>query len=245
MGCHPSKTGNCGEGLNGLVNGAFATCSKDEETQSSSHGHISYIMEKQAGTNSPWYITTGGGWNQQTTGYSVIYKSNAFGTNKDFVVLKEGKPLLRATMTPIVDFDEWEIYRYKVPAFEGQECLQKEGGLELFKWVHISLHGGKSRNVSIVEQYVSADKCGPVHLRIKGKWPSYESREGKNKVVGWWEADEDVIKDKRRIHLSLASSGDLALHLALAVATKRSKPKNYHPTADQTSCWQIMFDRLF
>ena len=147
-------------------------------------------------------------------------------------------------MTPIVDFDEWEIYRYKVPAFEGQKCLQKEGGLELFKWVHISLHGGKSRNVSIVEQYVSADKCGPVHLRIKGKWPRYESREGKNKVVGWWEADEDVTKDKRRIHLNLASSGDLALHLALAAATKRSKPKNYHPTADQTSCWQIMFDRL-
>lgn len=186
-----------------------------------------FEMLKGGGGSAPWEITSDG----RATGYTAEQTSSAFGGAKGFDVLRDGRAVVRATMKKSGDTDEWELFRYGVPTFKDQARFQKVGKQDLFHWGHLSMHRGTDKNESIVKKCIAGDALAPVHLTFKGQWPVYETIVVKNEkqtVVSRWEAEENVAEDKKRawkIDMRIAKGCDFGLHVALAVATKRSRQK--------------------
>jgi len=175
-----------------------------------------YEMTKNVGANS-WQIATAAG----ETAYKVAYVSG-FGSQKGFDLSRNGKPVVRATMKKLTDSIEWEIYRYDVVAFSRQRHTQKVGRHKLFPWCHISMYGKEC----IVKRYGPGNSLGPIHLRMNGKWPVFESIIGEEKTVICRMESFDKSADKRVIKFRIAKGCDFGLHVALAMAIKRSKTKH-------------------
>lgn len=189
-----------------------------------------FKLTKSGGGTAPWDIIT---TDNKKTGYTAEQTSSITGT-KGFDVLRNGKAVIRATMKKSGDMDEWELFRFGTPTFANQKRFQKVGKQDMYHWGHLSMHRGVDKNESIVKKCITGDgdAIAPVHLTFKGQWPLYETiivnNNEKQIVVGRWEAEENVAEDKKReweITMRIAKGCDFGLHVALAVATKRSRQK--------------------